>query len=273
MKVNTLILSAILSTNLFGAEFGNLAGAKAKSVPSSENELVYYEVQKDVLFNSVEGHSKGFPSNSIRAYDPVDKRYYQKAVVGKTYKNSGLNGLITSYTHWRYVTVYNVETSSERIAYLPYFQEECHDNSVFMGQWGESRSMKVTLKTEVGGSVSYAGLGLSASVGMSIEQGVTFSTQRRIRAVEGLQARHYPYKLSDTWQGVTYIQTYNANNKTYGYLGKSYYNDWFGGYPYEFYLDNQNIGLEVKREVLNVCEGYDPATDPGKDADLLNSGF
>lgn len=273
MKIKALIISSLVCTNVFAADFGNLLDAPLKKVPLLDGEYLYQEVQEDVLFESSSGFNKSFPSKNVRAYDPVEKKWYDKAIAGKTFRNTGLNSFITSYTHWRYVTVYNVKTTSERIAYLPYFQEECHDNSVFMGQWGESRSMKVTLKTEIGSSVSYAGLGLSASVGMSIEQGVTFSTQRRIRAVEGLQAKHYPYKLSDTYEGVTYIQTYDANKKTYGYLGKSYADQWFGGYPFEFFLDNQNIGLEVKREILNVCEGYDPSTDPIKDADLLNSGF
>ena len=154
--------------------------------------------------------------------------------------------------HWRYVTVYDVKTEGERLAYLPYFEEDCHDNSQFMAQWGETRSFKVTLKTEVGASIAVGDIGLSSSVSMSIEEGVSFSTSRRVRAVEGIQARHYPYKQSDSWTGVTYIQTYNANKGTYGYLAKSHYDDWFGGYPYSFELDNQNVGFKVKREVIKT---------------------
>jgi hypothetical protein len=54
-----------------------------------------------------------------------------------------------------------------------------------MAQWDESRSVKVLLKSELG--VEH--LGLSASISMSIEQGVTISASRKIRAVEGIQAR------------------------------------------------------------------------------------
>ena len=252
-------------------DFGDISKAKPAELPAVASELEHFETNENELFERVGDRNKGFGSKKVRAYDPVNKKYYQKALAGTTFKAS----IFSSYTHWRYVTVYNVKTVEERIAYLPYFQEECHDNSGFMGQWGETRSMKVTLKTEVGGSVSYAGIGLSASVGMSIEQGVSFSSQRRIRAVEGIQARHYPYKLSDTWKGVTYIQTYNSSTKKYGYLGKSLIEDWFGGYPYSFSLDNQNIGMSVKREVLKKCAGYDASKDPvrGNQYNPENLGF
>lgn len=126
----------------------------------------------------------------------------------------------------------------------------------------ESRSLKVTLKTEIGASASYKGLGLSTSVSMSIEAGITFSSARRIRAVEGLQAKHFPYKLSDNWKGVTYIQTYNKTTGSYGYLTPSYYDQWFGSYPYGFDLDNQNIGFKAVRKIVKVCDNYHAENDP-----------
>lgn len=257
MKLKLLIMSTVLSFNtLAGTEFGDLKKAYENPIPNELSHLEAFEMPTELT------HNKSFPNKNVSAYDPVNKKYYQKAMVGKTFKFNYLDALINGYTHWRYVTVYNVKTTTERVAYLPYFEEECHDSSFFMGQWGESRTMKVTLKTEVGGSFSYAGLGISASVGMSIEEGVTFSTQRRVQAVEGIHARHYPYKISDTWKGVTYIQLYNAKKKKYGYFGKSIADQWFGGYPYSFSLDNQNVGLKVKREILDVCDGYDQSQDP-----------
>ena len=114
----------------------------------------------------------------------------------------------------------------------------------------------------MGSSFSYAGIGVSNSVSMSIEAGITFSTSRRVRAVEGIQARHIPYMQSDTWKGVTYIQTYNKESGKYGYLLPSYYDQWFGSYPYKFSLDNQNIGFKAIREIIKTCDSYDPNKDP-----------
>jgi len=258
-----LVVISILSfSSLASANFGDLESAKELNIPYEAEGLVNIETIQEELYNS----NKSDFNYTPKAYDPINKKNYQKVMVGKTFKAS----YFSSYTHWRYVTVYNVHTEAERIAYLPYFEEECFDNSVFMAQWGETRSIRVTLKSEVGASVGVGDLGLSASVGMSIEQGMSFSTQRRVRAVEGIRARHYPMKLSDRYQGVTYIQTYNENKKTYGYLTKSIYEDWFGGYPYSFELDNQNVGFKVKREILEYCEGYDSNDDPVKDSVLYH---
>lgn len=261
MKLSTLFLTGLFSFNTMASmDFGALEQAPVKELPVLAQELNNMTIAEHELFErpSHKSFTKNIPDKKMKPYDPIEKKYYQKVMVGKTFKAS----MLSSYTHWRYVTVYNVKTLEERIAYLPYFQEECYDNSLFMGQWGETRSMKVTFKTEVGASASVGALGLSASVGMSIEEGVSFSAQRRIRAVEGIQARHYPYKLSDTWEGVTYIQTYNEKTKKYGYLDKSIADRWFGGYPYGFFLDNQNIGMSVKRVILKKCENYNPSDDP-----------
>jgi hypothetical protein len=241
--------------------FGDLENSPEISIPSELQEFENFEMSYSEVFNKTKGFKK-----TPRAYDPVNKSSYEKVVVGTTFKASW----ISSYTHWRYVTVYDVKTEGERLAYLPYFEEDCHDNSQFMAQWGETRSFKVTLKTEVGASIAVGDIGLSSSVSMSIEEGVSFSTSRRVRAVEGIQARHYPYKQSDSWTGVTYIQTYNANKGTYGYLAKSYYEDWFGGYPYAFELDNQNVGFKVKRKILKTCENYNPAKDPILDSEMYD---
>lgn len=199
-------------------------------------------------------------TDRVRAYDPINKISYEKVLLGKINKSTGL---FSDYDYWRHVTVYDVFQEEERIAYLPYFEEACFDDSFFMAQWGESRSIKVTLKSDIGVS----GLGLSASVGMSIEEGTTFSTARRIKATLNIKANHYPYKLSDTHEGVTYIQTYNKKTKKYGYLRPSYIDRWTNMYPHEFYLDNQNVGFKSKREIVEYCPGYQAAEDRGVDKD------
>ena len=262
--VYLLSLSSLLSVGAqagITSDFGDLENSPEINIPSELQGFQNIQMPKYELFSNTKGFKK-----TPRAYDPVTKSNYQEVMVGNTFKASWIN----SYTHWRYVTVYDVKTEAERLAYLPYFEEDCHDNSQFMAQWGETRSFKVTLKTEVGASIAVADIGLSSSVSMSIEQGVSFSTSRRVRAVEGIQARHYPFKQSDSWSGVTYIQTYNSTKGTYGYLAKSHYEDWFGGYPYEFELDNQNVGFKVKREVLKTCDNYDAKRDPVLDSELYD---
>lgn len=256
----------LLCSLLFGAAhgrslniFGDLKHAKPKDVP----ELESYEEHKLPWFVYGEDNGShtnkrnflhsGFPEGKLRAYDPVGNKNYDHVIVGETYEASWLSG----YDYWRYVTVYNVQKEVERIAYLPYFEEDCHDSSWGMAQWGESRSLKVSLNSNLG----IDALGLNASIGMSIESGVTFSTARRVQAVEGVVARHYPYKISDRWVGVTYIQTYTKEGNKLGYLVKPGGLSNFEEYPFSFELDNQNVGFKVKREVLNLCKNYDPSKD------------
>jgi hypothetical protein len=240
------------------------ASIELRDVPQADEfENIPYE---NAISNTKS--AAGFPSKKARAYDPINKKWYDKAIAGKTFKAN----MFRSYDYWRYVTVYNVETSAERVSYLPYFEESCHDSSFFMAQWGETRNFKVSMTSSVGAKVGVDGLGLDASVSISIEQGVAFSASRRVQAVKGIAARHYPYKLSDTWTGVTYIQTYDKDSGTYGYLLPSYYDEWFGEYPYAFKLDNQNVGFKVKREIIKTCEGYSPSDDPISADELYING-
>lgn len=269
MKLLAITLT-LTSMTAFGGEFGITNNVETKDVPNVDN---FYNVRTESEFytgptNSLMKASTDFPSNRVRAYDPVNKRRYQKAIAGKTYKASIFRG----YDYWRYVTVYNVSTESERVSYLPYFEESCHDSSFFMAQWGETRTFKVSLTSSVGAKVGVEGLGLESSISMSIENGVAFSAQRRVQAVRGIEARHYPYKMSDTWRGVTYIQTYDKDSGTYGYLQPSYYDEWFGEYPMRFELDNQNVGFKVKRVVSKTCAGYDAEADPVSADELYMKG-
>lgn len=229
----------------------------------------YNEVDTDlVTFESDYTKSKRPPrmTNRVRAYDPINKVRYQKVVLGKVQRASGF---FKNYDYYRYVTVYDVFEQEERIAYLPYVEEACFDDSFFFAQWDESRTITVTLNSSIG----FDKLGLSASVGMSISEGTTFSIGRRLKATKGLRARHYPYKRSEEHEGVTYIQTYNSKTKKYGYLTQSLYDSWTNSYPYDFYLDNQNVGFIAKREVLEKCEGYEgDKTDNDNNALLLLGG-
>ena len=267
MKLLAISL-ALSSMTAFAGEFGINANTEIKDVPNVENFQV---VRTQFLNERRSGFAKSsnnFPTRTARAYDPINKVRYEKAIVGKTYKASIFRG----YDYWRYVTVYNVETQAERVSYLPYFEESCHDSSFFMAQWGETRNFKVSMTSSVGAKVGVEGMGLDSSLSITLEQGVAFSAQRRVQAGKGIAAKHYPYKLSDTWKGVTYIQVYDKDARTIGYLQPSYLEDWFGGYPADFELDNQNVGFKVKREIIHTCEGYDANEDPISADDLYLKG-
>lgn len=201
--------------------------------------------------SNVSGVMSGIMSNNVRAYDPINRKSYTNVLLGKVYRT---RLPFQSYTHYRYITVYNKYSKAERIAYLPFHEEGCHDNSPFMAEWGESRTVTVTLEAKTGAEA----MGLSASVGMSISEGTTFSTSRRIKGVLNVRARHIPIKLSETHQGVTYLMGYNSKTKKHFTLNASNGERLIGtSYPYRFKLDNQNVGLRVKREVLEYCPGYD----------------
>lgn len=205
-------------------------------------ELEFHPLQNDIVIDSkIKSVSKaGSMTSRIRALDPINRVSYQKVLLGPVSKNNNI--FKRDYTHSRYVTVYNVKKTTEKVAYLPFFEEDCYDDSFFMASWGESRTLIVKLESSVG----VKGLGLSASVRMSISEGTTFSTSRRVKATKNIQARHYPYKISERHQGVTYIQTFNAKTGGYGFLRGR-------GYPKRFGLDNQNVGFKVKREVIGRC--------------------
>jgi len=225
-----------------------------------ENESVFlYDGDTDpfesALMSVTSGRSNisGFRSrimtNNVRAYDPINRKRYRNVILGQVYKS---RNVLNGYTHWRYITVYNATRSSERVAYLPTHEEACYDDSFFFAEWGESRSITVTLDAKAGAE----GLGLSASVGMSVSQGTTFSTNRRLKATLGVRAVHIPYKLSTTHRGITYIMVYDSKTRKHKYLTKGAGFDRMIGarYPYRFLLTNQDLGFKVKRKVIETCE-------------------
>lgn len=204
--------------------------------------LEFESLQNDLVIDSVRHKftKSSSMSNRVRAYDPINRKHYQKVLLGPVSKNRNI--FKRDYTHTRYVTVYNIENQIERVAYLPFIEEDCYDDSFYLASWGESRTLSVRLESSVG----VKGLGLSASVGASITEGSKFSTSRRIKATGNIKARHYPFKVSDTHSGVTYIQTYNSKTGAYGFLRGR-------GFPTPFKLDNQNLGFKVVRKILGRC--------------------
>lgn len=249
-KFLVLVMATLLiASNSFafgGFAFGGIERAKFKKVPKEFRNAQVIEDENLIDFDN----AKSLRRITVYPYDPINKKYYDKAFAGEVYRA----GFFSSYTHWRYVTAYDVEEKEEPIAYLPYYEEECYDDSFRHASWGESRSLKVSLKSEVATKVGTESFGLSSSISISVENGLVFSTSRNIKATLGLKARHYPYKKSETFVGKTWIQTYNSKTGQLGYLLPSIADNWFDSYPYEFELNNQNVGFVVKREVIKYCE-------------------
>lgn len=212
--------------------------ADSKALENLEFESIQNDLVVDSTLKSVSGSSP--MTSNVRAYDPINRKRYQKTILGPVKTNRNI--FKRDYTHYRYVTVYNISKKMERLAYLPFFHEDCFDDNYRMASWEESKTFSVRLDSSIG----VKGLGLSASVGASITSGVSFSTRRSIQATKGIEARHYPYKVSESYNGVTYIQTYNSKTRGYGYLKGNQY-------PMRFGLNNQNLGLRVKREIIRTC--------------------
>lgn len=214
------------------------------SVTAGTDGVINESTQQDLLIDSmmdVYTDDKSIMTNSVRAYDPINKENYENVILGPVHKKP-LFKFGRGFTHFRYVTVYNISQDSERIAYLPSFEEDCHDNSFNMASWSKSNTLQVSLSSTLGAKA----LGLSSSVTASISQGITFSTSRRIKSTLNIKAIHVPYKRSETHTGVTYIQTYNKKTNSYGFLtGRKY--------PISYELNNQNIGMQVKREDVQPC--------------------
>tara|TARA_Y100000768_G_C23990087_1_gene691837 strand:- start:6494 stop:7348 length:855 start_codon:yes stop_codon:yes gene_type:complete len=256
--MKTLSLVILLGSSLSAFGFHD-SSSEIEVVDHGLEDVENIQVIEQELFDFTS--EKSFPSNrSVRAYDPVNRVSYENVIVGPSKRA----GFLKDYDFWRYVTVYNKETVKERISYLPYFYEECHDDSWRLGGWDESRTVSVTMSSEIG----IKDLGLSMSVGVSVTEGITFSFSRAAKGTAGIEAKHFPYKISETWTGVTYIQTYKRSTNTFGYLRPSIMDGWTNGYPYDFELDNQNVGFRAEREVIRTCEGYDPSKDGTVDSDL-----
>ena len=249
--MKTLSLVILLGSSFSAFGFQDIS-AETQVEDHGLTEVENVPVMEQELFDFTT--NKRMSQSRARAYDPINRVRYEEVIVGPTRR---ARGLFKSYDYWRYVTVYNSETVRERISYLPYFYEECHDDSWRLGGWDESRTVKVTMKSELG----ISDLGLNASVGVSVEEGVTFSFSRSAKGTAGIEAKHFPYKISETWTGVTYVQTFDSETNTYGYLRPSAIQSWSNSYPHDFELDNQNVGFRAVRRVIKTCENYDPAND------------
>ena len=130
----TILLSTLVFSS-YSFAFDDVSSATFKEVPKEfkNAEVVVVDYLNPYLNKGIV--QKSFPSQIAYPYDPINKKLYEKSLVGKSYAA----GLLAPYTHWRYVTVYDVEEISELISYLPYYEEECYDDSFHLANWGESK--------------------------------------------------------------------------------------------------------------------------------------
>ncbi len=138
-------------------------------------------------------------------------------------------------------------------------QQECEDEGWF-GEWSNEHTYSMTLTS--GGKIGSEKLGLSFEVSQAVTQGVNTRTTRRIQVSKGLRALHTPFGSSEDWEGKTYIQYYNKKNGDYGHLLSSISDHvqnflGFNGYPWYFYLNNQEFIFKVRRTNVEVCHGYE----------------
>ncbi len=244
LGILVILISICMNTKAFAKESALIA-----NLPNDVNALEDLATEEfaEVLLVESDPYKDVFPKGYEQAYDPINKKKYQKAVIGRVFKSvNPFNG----YDYYRYKTVYNKKELLERMTNLPYHYEACHEDNYEIANWEEART--ITVSVEAGVSFEYLGFG--ASVKSSIEYGVTLKTSRSIKATLGIEAKHYPYQASEELSGVTYIQTYSKGGEVQYLLP-----DWSdaGLYPYNFFLDNQNVGFIVKREIMKKCPEYD----------------
>ncbi len=237
-----LVLLATVSSHSFAQRGLDRSGNQSEASYSSSP----YATEANVT-----GVMSSIMSNEVSGTDPFSGKIYENVMLGKVYKTASFFN--NTYTHYRYVTLFEVEKQTERIAYLNSYDEACHDDSFFMAEWSSSKTLTVSLETKAG----FEQLGLSASVGLSVSEGVTFSNARKVKAVKGVEAIHHPYSYKEVHTGITYIMTYNMKTDEHFVRRYSDFNfaqkRKFRKYPFKYKLDNQNIGFRVQREVISHC--------------------
>lgn len=129
-----------------------------------------------------------------------------------------------------------------------------------MGNWQISRSISVELKS----SLNCGELGLGAEISSSIAEGRTFTVQKALIAPRGIEADYVPVLRKDSWEGVTFIQTYEPSTRQLGYIAPAFWEEAMGSYPYEFELKNVATVFEVLRRNVRPCANgkTDPSSKP-----------
>ncbi|MBD63573.1 MAG: hypothetical protein CME62_00060 [Halobacteriovoraceae bacterium] len=290
--VGTIALAMLLGQGVFAASNEVYDIADMESISIDENELLRMEAesweaeekdlselmgelnltqnkQAPIAGEAVMGIRSSIMPNNIRPYDPFAKKRYKNIILGKVYKSKNpFNG----YDYYRHITVFNARKKKSKFPGLFSHEEPCHTSSFFFADWGISETLTVTLSSEV--KAGSEALGLSASVGMSISKGITISTTRRLQGTAGYTSIHTPMLTSTTYRGKTFIVTYNKSTKKMKYLEASMTQRWSNSYPYNFYLDNQDVLFSVDRTNVRKCPGYEEQDSPDDGAGIYKkAGF
>jgi hypothetical protein len=178
-----------------------------------------------------------FPQSAypVEKQAPFSETIYQKVAVGKVKKRR-------RNLYWRYVTFYNVEENEGVAPEYPYIEENCYNDTNRFANWSGSLNYSISYAGSV--SFSFVGIELGIAAATTREQQIGFEFW--MHAHDGIHARHTLYKRSKTYKGYSYRQFYNTKSGEVYYSKKKRHKK-------EFYLDNQQLGLFVKREILGPC--------------------
>ncbi|NDG84661.1 MAG: hypothetical protein EBX52_06435, partial [Proteobacteria bacterium] len=237
-SVSGLVLTACLFLNPPGARAQGAEPAKFEP-PARTRVLEIHHSGQALLEGSHSGPWMPAFRNPTR--DPVTGVQYKAVVYGPVERSYNP---FSSYSLWRYVTVYRSDFVREAISDLPAIHQSCFDGGRYpIGNWQISRTISVELRS----SLKAGDIGLGAEISASISQGRTFSLQRALIVPEGIEADYAPVLRQESWRGVTFIQTYEPSNGRLGYIPQSFWDRVWGDYPVPFALGNVSTVFEVER--------------------------
>lgn len=158
----------------------------------------FYDEELDEVYSEV---VSDFDFRAVRLPQARRPRDYSKTLNGPTYRSTNP---FDGYDYWRYVTFYNTRRVERQFTQFPRVYEECQDQSRFTTY---TQSIRVYVQVEAKIGTHLLGVAMKAGAEKSV------SVSRNLNGVLGEEAIHTPYITSETWNGVTYIQTYNARTK------------------------------------------------------------
>ena len=141
--------------------------------------------------------------------------------------------------HYRYLTSYNVYEKVRPYGNFPYIEEDCHNESDRFFNWTETISYTITYSGQIGFEL----LGIDLELGGERSKQVEFGFEKWVQATKGIRARHYLMARSEDWIGIVNRAEYDKTSKEWKLDTKSS----------KFKLTDQNMGLFVKREIVEIC--------------------
>ena len=215
--------------------------------PFRSTVLEKARIQNSRLLNESMSDHPFMPESRNPLRDPMTGDRYSGVLYGPVMKS---RNPFANYTYWRNVTLYRVSVTREEIADLPSMHQSCFDGGHYpIGNWQVSRSISVDLRS----SLKCGDLGLGAEVSLSVSQGRTFSIQRALIVPAVIEADYVPVFRHDSWDGITFIQTYEPLRRQLGFIPPTVWDLSFGSYPYSFALKNVATVFEVERRNARKC--------------------